>query len=99
MRPARLCRGERPAHLTDPLCAWPAPARPTHAMSSASAMHVHDASKPRSTLVPVVEEDEEDEEDEDEEDEDDEELYLQQAQLIAAELAQEYLAQRLPTSA
>ena len=34
-------RGERPAHLPDPLCAWPAPARPTHAMSSASAMHVH----------------------------------------------------------
>ena len=34
-------RGERPAHLPDPLCARPAPARPTHAMSSASAMHVH----------------------------------------------------------
>ena len=33
-------RGERPAHLPDPLCALPAPARPTHAMSSASAMHV-----------------------------------------------------------
>ena len=34
-------RGERPAHLPDPLCARPAPARPTHAMSSASAMRVH----------------------------------------------------------
>ena len=34
-------RGERPAHLPDPLCARPAPARPTHAMSSASPMHVH----------------------------------------------------------
>ena len=28
-------------YLPDPLCARPAPARPTHAMSSASAMHVH----------------------------------------------------------
>ena len=34
-------RAERPAHLPDPLCARPAPARPTHAMSSASALHVH----------------------------------------------------------
>ena len=34
-------RGERPAHLPDPLCARPAPARPTHAMSSAGAVHVH----------------------------------------------------------
>ena len=34
-------RGDRPAHLPDPLCARPVPARPTHAMSSASAMHVH----------------------------------------------------------
>ena len=34
-------RGERPAHPPDPFCARPAPARPTHAMSSASAMHVH----------------------------------------------------------
>ena len=43
----RRCRGSsreasaQRTYLPDPLCARPAPARPTHAMSSASAMHVH----------------------------------------------------------